>query len=165
MNTKLIEAARLRELLDYNQETGIFTWKVRRAAVKAGAQANSKNQKGYIGICVDKKHYKAHRVAWLFVYGSWPDGEIDHINGVKDDNRISNLRAVPKSLNQQNQRQARSDSSSGLLGVSWYSAGNKWKADIRVDGKKKHLGYFHCKDTAHQAYLSAKRQMHEGNTL
>ena len=159
------EALKMAEVLDYNPETGVFTWKVRRGSKGAGTTATYKNTKGYVGICIDRKHMKAHRVAWLMVHGELPNGEIDHINGIKDDNRLCNLRLVSKSINQQNQRKARSDSTSGLLGVSWYSAGNKWKADIRVGGKKKHLGYFDCKDIAHQFYLNAKREMHKGNTL
>jgi hypothetical protein len=163
--TTLREAAQ--QAISYNAETGVFTW-LDGAWHKRnrGVQAGSKKRNGYIEIQFNGKMLKAHRLAWMLVYGELADDvEIDHIDGNRSNNRLSNLRAVDRSINQQNQRKARSDSTSGLLGVSWYSAGDKWKADIRVNGKKKHLGYFHCKDAAHQAYLNAKRVMHEGNTL
>ena len=129
------EALRIQDVLAYDKNTGVITWKIRSGSKVAGAPATHRNQKGYIGIFVNGKHMKAHRIAWLLAYGELPDGEIDHINGIKDDNRLVNLRLVTKSINQQNQRKARSDSTSGLLGVSWYSAGNKWKAKHIVTGK------------------------------
>jgi hypothetical protein len=78
--------------------------------------------------------YKAHRLAWAFVHGGFPDQHIDHINGDPSDNRLCNLRVADRSLNMQNQRHARSDSATGLLGVS--KNGSGWRAEIRVDGKK-----------------------------
>lgn len=165
MSDALRQAAQ--QAISYNAETGVFTW-LDTAWHKRnrGVEAGSKKRNGYIEIQFNGKMLKAHRLAWILVYGDLADDvEIDHIDGDRSNNRLSNLRAVGRSINQQNQRNARSDSTSGLLGVSWYSAGGKWKADIRVNGKKKHLGYFNCKDAAHQAYLNAKRVMHEGNTL
>ena len=98
-------------------------------------------------------------------YGEHPKGDIDHINGIKDDNRIENLRDVSKSVNLQNRKQAPKHSSSGVLGVSWHEDCQKWRASIKIQGKKKYLGLFTSKEEAHQVYVAAKRQFHEGNTL
>jgi hypothetical protein len=96
------------------------------------------------------------------VYGYWPN-EVDHVNGAKDDNRIANLREVTHSENMQNQRGARSDSKTGLLGVSAHHG--KWCARIRVKGTLKHLGSYSTPEAAHQAYVKAKRVLHPHGTL
>ena len=141
----------LQNLLDYNPISGIFTRKVRTSnRIKAGDQAGSLDKAGYLCIRVNGKTYKAHRLAWLYVSGNLPTGEIDHINGDKADNRIVNLRDVTKSVNQQNRKFVRGYSRDG----------NRWKAQVRFDGKWKHLGCYGTEQEAHAAYLLAKNEVH-----
>ena len=94
----------LRAVLDYDPKTGLFHWRIDRGGRKAriGALAGSFDATGYIQIMIDGKNYKAHRLAWLYVTGNWPIGDIDHLNGERANNRWSNLREATKSINQQN---------------------------------------------------------------
>jgi uncharacterized membrane protein len=114
---------------------------------------------------VKKVNYRAHRICWFHTYGVWPTHDIDHINGDKSDNRISNLRDVPKSINIQNEKRARKNNASGLMGVVFRKDRNKWTATVRVNGKPKRLGSFSTPEEAHQAYLDGKRLYHPGFTL
>lgn len=136
----------------YDKNTGVFTH-------KDGRVAGNKNLHGYVRIGLHGKTHAAHRLAWLYVYGEFPKGHIDHINGVRDDNRISNLREVSKSGNSRNQRKAHSNSTTGFLGV--VAARNKFQAKISVGGKQRYLGVFRTPYEAHSAYLIAKRKFHE----
>lgn len=120
---------------------------------------------GYLFFTHKGKKYAAHRVAWFLHYGSWPKNQIDHINGNPSDNRICNLRDVTGSVNMQNLRVPRRDGTSGYLGVTWNKQAKKWKAQIRVNGEKKFLGYFLDAKEAFEAYLNAKRKWHEGCTI
>lgn len=157
-----LTVSRVRELLNYDTETGIFTWiAARENRVSVGTSAGSLLGNGYRSIAVDRKRFMAHRLAWFYVHGEWPEGQIDHINGNRDDNRISNLRVVDNSVNQQNKRSARSDSKTGILGVHLHRPG-KWQAKINVNGTKKSLGIFSSPLEAHAAYLEAKRRFHAG---
>lgn len=158
---------RLSELLNYDANTGIFTRRVALSrSVKVGDVAGYKHpQKSYISLFVDGKRYKAHRLAWLYVNGVWPNAEIDHINGAPDDNRIQNLRDVSSRTNMENRISPDSRNKSGLLGVSWLSKASKWRAQLQVDGKPMYLGLFDDKDAAHQVYLNAKRAHHGGCTI
>lgn len=95
--------------------------------------------------------------------GEWPIGDIDHINGIRHDNRWSNLRVVSAQVNQQNRRRANANGRAGLLGVNPYK--NKFRAYIKIDGRTKYLGSYETADRAHAEYVAAKRQFHEGCTL
>lgn len=148
---------RLRELLDYSSETGLFTWKVDRRRARAGAVAGRRHPNGYTYITVDYQHYRAHRLAWLWVFGVWPNGDIDHINRERSDNRISNLRSVTKSENQQN-RSINSNNKSGFMGVSWHGKSLRWQAHIRTNGKSRNLGTYLTPEAASAAYIAAKKQ-------
>jgi hypothetical protein len=152
---------RLRTLFDYNPETGIFT----RIGI-----VNGRQQKGVAGgidhgyVCigvVGKRHY-AHRLAWLYVYGRWPE-IVDHINGDGADNRIANLREITISGNLENQRSGHRNSSTGLLGVSPH--GSRWRAAIRANKETTRLGVFDTPELAHQAYVAAKRKLHAAGML
>ena len=156
-----LTAEELRELMDYNPETGLFIRKVRRINFYAGS-VNTKH--GYIDIRVFGKTYRAHRLAWFYIYGEWPE-EIDHINGVRTDNRLCNLRSVSRQRNSENLRKPTSKNTSGFLGVTKHKQSNKWISQIRISGKVKKLGYFETPELAHQAYLVAKRQHHLGCTI
>ena len=99
------------------------------------------------------------------MYGTWPENQIDHINGVRHDNRIDNLRDVLQSTNAQNQRKPSATNKCGFLGVNFHKCSNRWIAQIHVQGKKKHLGLFDTPKEAHEAYVTAKRELHEGCTI
>ena len=162
-----LTAERLRERLRYDPETGVFTRKIKtNRNVRVGDVAGTTAHNGYRRIYLVDRDYSEHRLAWLYVYGFWPQNEIDHINGVRADNRIANLRDVPCSINRENQRRAMiRNYSSGLLGVSWHGACNKWRAVIQTAGKRTYLGVFDTKEKAYTAYLTAKRKLHAGCTL
>lgn len=150
-----LTATRLRELLDYDPLSGLFTWKVTPArSVKAGTVAGSLAARGYVNIKVDGKNYKAHRLAFLYMEGEFPLVEVDHINGVPSDNRWSNLRHAERWENQGNVP-ARSDSKSGVRGVYWVKSKGKWVAQIKSAGRNYHLGYFSTVEEANACYLGA----------
>ena len=152
----------LQQLLSYDPETGIFTNLTQRGrSVKIGAVAGSKYSEGYICIAIDYKRYLAHRLAWLYVHDNFPVNQIDHINEVKDDNRIVNLRLATDLENKHNQSSPRTNNTSGYLGVGWYKPYGKWQALIQVNGRRKHLGCFDTAEEASEAYLTAKRKLHQ----
>lgn len=157
---------RLKELLNYNPLTGVFTWKVDRPRnIKANSIAGHKIKHGYLSISIDSCNYLAHRLAWLFVYEKFPDMHIDHINGITSDNSIINLRDVSASHNQQNRKKCTKANRCGLIGASWHVRQSQWIAQIKKDGHNYHLGTFETKEEAHEAYLKAKRQMHPTCTI
>ena len=137
-----LTAEELRELLHYNPDTGIFTWKVGSAnQVKAGDVAGCQNVLGYLRIQLQSRKYLAHRLAWLYVRGEWPKDQLDHVNRVRTDNRITNLMDVSTKQNMQNAGKY-SHNTSGHPGVYWYKRDSKWQARIMHNRKNIHLGYF-----------------------
>jgi hypothetical protein len=159
-----ITAQRVRELYDYNPDTGIFTTLPRPGTrAKTGSNPSGKMKAGYVRIAINRVMLLAHRVAWLHYYGEWPKQLIDHINGIKDDNRIANLRDVSDTINAQNIRKPR-DGRSGILGVN-INAYGKISASIKYEGKHRHLGFFSSVEEARDAYLREKRLHHEGCTV
>lgn len=161
--SKFISAERLRELLAYEPESGLFTWMCNRAGRKfAGTIAGSKNKKGYTEITVDGGRYWAHRLAWLHVHGVMPTGDIDHINGDRSDNRIANLRDVAHIVNAQNRTRTNRSNKSGVLGVWLHQRGGSWGACIQAAGVRHHIGYYPTKEEARAAYLAAKSELHQG---
>ena len=154
-----LTSSRLKEALNYDPETGTFTWKETRRGLRIGDVAGCLAKHGYIFIRVDKNLYTAHRLAWLYVYGEWPNGNIDHINRNRSDNRISNLRSASQAENCQN-KHLRSDNKSGYAGVYWCKNAQKWRAYIGADGKRISLGYFHEKGDAVVAQSDAKARYH-----
>jgi hypothetical protein len=157
-----LTAERLRELLDYDPETGVFIWKTQSGRQPAGSVAGWK-QYSRIYIKVAGFQIGAHRLAWLYVYGAMPTNQIDHINGDPSDNRIANLRDVTDRENKQNLRKPKAGNKSGYLGV----APNKkrWLAKITVNRQQICLGTYDTPEEAHLAYVEAKRRLHPTCTL
>ena len=138
----------LKEILYYDSETGIFTWKIKKAQCAIiGERAGSVNSGGYRKIMLNNKSYPEHQLAWMLFYGEHPNGEIDHINHKKDDNRISNLRSVSHSENVRNKPKMKNNTS-GYNGVTWCKQKTKWQAYIRINKILKHLGFFSNKNEA-----------------
>lgn len=154
--------ARLKELLHYDPETGIFTWLVIANNNKAlvGTVAGSLNKPGYMMIGVDRKRYLAHRLAFLYMTGEWPSEQVDHINGERTDNRWCNLRAATEGENKHNIGGPPRTNTSGYLGVSWDKSRGKWRAHIYLRNVQHHLGRFTTPEAAHAAYLAAKDKLH-----
>ena len=159
----------LKSILHYDPITGLFRWR-HGGRSHAGkrlpwAVAGSPHNCGYIVIGINRKIYLAHRLAWLYMHGQFPSKVIDHKNGNRNDNRIENLRDVSHQVNCQNKRIAGAKNTSGYLGVSWRKDRNMWRASINIDGRMKALGHYKTAEEAHEAFLKAKRKLHEGNTL
>lgn len=152
--------ARLRELLHADPDTGICTWLVSTGRVKVGDVAGCLNNgNGYIYIGINERLELAHRLIWLYVTGSWPSHEIDHINGEKADNRFANLREATSSQNKAN-RGPQSNNTSGYKGVSWHKHSRRWAAQIHKDGRRISLGYYPTPEAAHSAYVKAAHEHH-----
>lgn len=159
-------AARVRELFDYDADTGELRWKVRTSKrIRVGDVAGSRHGAGYVQVNVDGNNYLAHRVIWLFVHGEWPQEDIDHINGSRTDNRIVNLRDVSRMVNMENLRAPTSRNTSGYLGVSWSQKDGRWVSHITHAGRVQHIGAFLSKEDAYEAYLRTKRMVHVGCTI
>jgi hypothetical protein len=157
-----LTAERVRALTNYNPETGEFTWAVSKGAAKAGRPVGGKHRaKGYGDVVIDGVRCAVHRLIWFRETGEWPRFEVDHINGVRDDNRWANLRDVPAGVNRQNQRWAHRRKRAGLLGAH-LTKGGRWQAAICHNYKQIHLGFFDTAEDAHQAYLAKKRELHPG---
>ena len=149
---------RLKELYNYDPETGVFTRKVKSGnGLLPGSVAGSPKGNGYLRIQIDGKAYQCHRLAWLYMYGVWPENQIDHINQVRDDNRISNLRDVTPSQNSRNTKLSENNSS-GAKGV-YYEGSKGYSARIWFDGKSKRLGLFHTFEEAVEARKAAEAEL------
>ena len=146
-------ADELRERLSYDPDTGVFVWLKSAAPYRNGKVAGGASPKGYRSLRIDGKYVLAHRVAWLFVHGEWPDREIDHINGDGTDNRIANLRLATRGQNMMNTGNRR-NSTTGFKAVGVIPSG-KYRARIRTNGKRIHLGVFPTAEDAAEAYRRA----------
>ena len=162
-DTRVLTADRLRSLLSYCSDTGTFTWRVSRgnripAGMVAGRNNKSRNT-DYTYIVVDYKHYRAHRLAWLYVHGEWPKLFIDHIDGNGKNNAIANLREASHSQNLCN-RPAPSSNTSGFKGVTWSKDNKKWCARVNFKKKTYFCGYFDTKEDAADAYARVAFEVH-----
>jgi len=162
-----LTAETARVFFTYSPDDGVLRWaKKPNRRIKEGSPAGSMRKDGYLEVEVLGVRNRVHRVAWLIVYGSFPDGDIDHINGIRSDNRIENLRCLTRSENIQNQRRARSDNkTSGMLGVTWSKSDKKWCAKITVNGRCTYIGNFNTAEAAHAAYVETKRILHKSCTI
>lgn len=167
MKRVILSQETLQQRLSYDADTGLFTWRVNLPAsgIKIGDPVGYPNACGHLVTRWYGRTQMLHRLAWLYVYGKLPACQIDHINGVPDDNRIINLRDVTHSGNSQNQRRAHKNSSSGYLGVDFVNREKLWRARITVNKKPICLGYFKSPEVAFSAYLDAKRKFHECCTI
>lgn len=155
----VLTAERLRSLMHYDPETGAFERIKPLQGNAAGPLNGYVDVFGYVILKVDYKNRKAHRLAWLYVHGEWPLGVIDHINGVKTDNRIANLRDATYAINSQNVLASPKNNRLGLRGVT-SRHGGKYAASIMAQGVRHHLGLFTTPEAAASAYLAAKKRLH-----
>ena len=155
-----VTAEVLRSLMTYDPTAGVFWWRSNPArstqwnARYAGQIAGAFDIKGYQIITICRKAYKAHRLAYLYIHGAWPTGDVDHINGDKADNRIANLREATRSQNCANKGVGASNTS-GVKGVSWNRSLCKWGASIKANRRNIHLGYFNDLGEAQSVYTEA----------
>lgn len=155
-----ITQERLKELLSYDPETGVLKWLTRpKSSRRACGTAGSVRPDGYIHVMLDKKLYLAHRLAFLYMDGEFPAVVADHVNGVKSDNRWSNLRSVTVRQNRMNATVNKS-SKSGVKGVYWDKGDKKWIARLYVNGKKIVVGYFPDLIGAELAVRKARIELH-----
>jgi hypothetical protein len=155
----MLTKIQVQELFHYDINTGTITRK------KDGKIYSKLSNQCYIKIRIGTKEYAAHRLAWLYVYGSFPEHDIDHINGIRNDNRIHNLRPATRSQNCHNQKKKHKNNSTGFMGVDYHKASNKYRARIRLHNKEIHLGLFDSAEISHKNYVEAKRKLHPYSTI
>jgi hypothetical protein len=156
----MLTQERLKSLLHYDPETGVFTRLVPVSPnTNAGDVAGYINGKGYVNLRVDGMQYQAHRLACLYMTGTMPDLDIDHIDLVKTNNTWRNLRPATQALNNAN-KAIQSNNRVGYKGVSLHNGGPKYRSDVKVNGKKKYLGCFYTAEEAHAAYVKAANDMY-----
>ena len=156
----MLTQSRLQQALAYDPSTGKFLWKIKtNKRIVVGSEAGTL-VRGYVRIRIDGVIYAAHRLAWLYVYGRWPNGQIDHKNGKPGDNWIDNLRDATVSINRQNIHRPQRRNKLGVLGVSVTTKGS-----YRARVGHLHLGTYTTIAAARIAYLNAKRILHPWSTL
>jgi len=163
----MISQSELKSRLSYSHESGQFTWIVAPSNfMRPGDKAGFENpQNHYVSIKIGKKMARAHKLAWLYHYGEMPDRQIDHINGIRSDNRIANLRLATPSENAQNKRKCGTRNSTGYLGATFHKQSGKFQAQIKYDGKARHLGLYKTAEEASAVYLKTKREHHPFCTI
>lgn len=158
----MIAAEELREMLTYDPATGVFVWRVDRPQRRVGDIAGSctLSSQGYRLISVKGTVYRAHRLAWLYVYGAFPTSDLDHIDGDRDNNRIANLRLATKTENSRNRRVA-PDNATGFKGVTRATGcKSRFQAHIGIERRLKYLGSFGSAEEAHAAYVEAAKSLY-----
>jgi hypothetical protein len=165
----MINQETVRMLLNYDPETGALTWRKNYGRGLAGAFAGRVDNEGYRRVMLKRRSYYAHRLAWLYVYGTFPSGEIDHIDRVRTNNRIANLRDVTRTENAQNTSPRNygpkriAHRCSKAAGAVWRKADRKWEANITINRKRHYLGRFATKEAAGIAYQAAAQAHFENH--
>lgn len=150
----MITADRLREVLDYDPETGVFIWIMSKQGVSFGKAAGAMKARGYRAVQIDGRDYAEHRLVWLWMTGQWPRDQIDHINRDRADNRWCNLREATQSQNFAN-RTALSTNKTGLKGAHYEAGRQQWRVTIMKEGVRHFIGRYACPAAAHFAYIIA----------
>jgi hypothetical protein len=157
MSKPILTCERAREVLVYDPETGALNWRIRRPGAPKGALVGTRNSHGYTQVEIDYRLYKAHRVIWLLMTGAWPKHHIDHINGMRADNRWKNLREATPLQNARNRRPDK-EGGSGRVGVTFVRASSKWQAYIGIDNRTVSLGHFAEIEDAIAARVAAESE-------
>ena len=147
-----LNAETVRQIFDCDPETGRLTWRVYRPKCPIGAEVGTLHHKGYRRVLYNWRSYGVHRIIWLYVYGEWPKDQIDHINGIRDDNRITNLREATNQQNQWN-RPVKKGATTGIKGVRRHQKG--FQVSVQKDGREQYIGYYSDAEVARAAYRSA----------
>ena len=156
----MITYQNLVEILEYSAETGLFKWK-KKISNRCSDVVGTKTENGYISIRINNKSYRAHRLAWLYVYKEMPNKFIDHINRVRDDNRIENLRLATQKQN--NENRINTNKTTGIRGVFWDKERNKFASCISQNNKTIALGRYNTLKEAETAYKQAAKKLHTFN--
>ena len=142
----------LKKIFLYEPDTGFLRWKEGKSNMVKNSKSGCKNASGYLIVTINSKSHRVQRVIWIYMFNHIPSGfYIDHINGNKTDNRLCNLRLATNSQNQQN-RPAPQNNTSGYRGVTWHKQASKWMARICLDNKRVSLGLFETAEEAYKAY-------------
>lgn len=160
---KFTPVERITELFNYDKTTGIVTRKTNRGQCKAGSIVGTKHISGYLAARVDGNIYLLHRLIWCIVHGSWPECYIDHIDGDRRNNVISNLREATHTENTQNAK-IRDDNTSGIKGVHYSIRLNKWVARVQTENKRVHLGAFNTLEDARDCIEKFRLDSHKNFT-
>ena len=155
----MLTQERLKSVLHYDHLSGVFTWKVNTKRIAKGFVAGHVQPTGYIRIAIDGKQYKSHRLAWLYMTGSMPNGLIDHINNIRSDNRWANLRVASSVENSLNRSISRRNSS-GVKGVHWSKEKCKWLVQIKAGGQRVQIGSFEDIELAQLVINEAREKYH-----
>lgn len=154
----LISLKRLREVLTYDPTTGTFIWRLTlSSAARAGVAAGSIDANGYRRIAVDGQRYLAHRLAWFYAHGVWPQQQIDHIDGNRDNNASCNLRDVDACTNQQNRHRAQG--ANRFPWVTWKRAERRWRGAFQVRQRHITVGYFQTAEAAYSAVIAKRTEL------
>ncbi len=149
----------VRSVFSYDPESGVLLWVKPQDPKLRGRRAGFPGASGHRFVGIGDRHFGEHRVIWFYMTGEWPADQLDHINGVRDDNRWVNLREATNAENQQNVK-LKSHNTSGMTGVSFHRQRKKWRASIAANGRQFHLGLFDTPEAARERYLQAKRELH-----
>ena len=164
MTKRILTQSELKEQLHYEPDTGIFTHIPKKRNKRKSLIAGFESKEKYLCIGLNGKYYKLHRLAWLYVYGEFPKNSLDHINGIRSDNRIINLREATYAENCQNIA-IYSNNSTGYMGVTYFKNNKKYGAQISFNGINRYLGLYETAELAHEAYLKAKESLHKFNPV
>jgi hypothetical protein len=165
MTEQILTQEKLKTLLSYDPDTGVLTWQSKPSrGIKVGRQAGTPTSQGYLALQINKKKMLVHRAIWFYVHGVWPPEEIDHINHVRDDNRLCNLRLANRLENSHN-TQKHEKNLSGHKGVAWHNRNKKWQVQMRFAGKNYYVGQFSDLQDAIQARLQTETKLYADHNL